>query len=105
METVHKVGEKVKIRSKEWFDEEFKKIRFIVMGANLTKEHRLYCGEEATITHASPFGYRIDIDNERNLWDDFMFESITPAGSGEERVERSALVGAMKRECLQDESE
>ena len=74
METVHKVGERVRIRSKEWFDKEFKKLRFIVMGANLTKEHRTYCGHEATITHAAPWGYRIDIDEGRYFWDDFMFE-------------------------------
>lgn len=72
----YKVGDKVKIRSLDWYN-----------NANKTKDGEVhlesgiflrlmskYCGKVATITHVYSWGYSLDIDGGKWNWIDKMFE-------------------------------
>lgn len=72
----YKVGDKVKIRSLDWYnanktteDDEVHLEHHIFI--NLMSE---YCGKVATITYVYSFGYSLDIDGGKWNWIDEMFE-------------------------------
>lgn len=70
----YKVGDKVKIKSKEWYKNEKNEYGNVCCGSNaFTPSMIAYCGMPAVITHI-PFGYKVDIDNGIYEWTDEMFE-------------------------------
>ena len=82
----HKVGDKVRIKSKEWFDKNRQLLRGKTYGVAPDRENgqrcsfidpmRKYCGREATIASiVSEKYYTIDIDPAHLwCWVDWMFE-------------------------------
>lgn len=77
----HKVGDKVRIKSREWYD--MNKSMFLDIENTrikdsllFTKEMSQYCGKEAKISSYvnQDFGYKLDIDKGYFSWQDWMFE-------------------------------
>lgn len=75
----YKVGDKVRIKSREWYKENKIRNSINLGGRYFTQDMSYYCGREAIIEVAeSGFtkGYRyfLNIDNWKHSWDDDMFE-------------------------------
>jgi hypothetical protein len=73
----YKVGDTVRIRSKEWMDAQRKDADgdIAMNGLCLTKGMFMYAGRTATIKRICPNRtYKLDIDNERYWWMDWMFD-------------------------------
>lgn len=82
MENKRKVGDKVKIRNKEWYDSNE---RFgAVIDSNSTFMFSAamceYLEREATITDVCENHYKLDVDSGRWCWCDFMFEETLKEG-------------------------
>lgn len=72
----HKVGDKVRIKSKEWYEENKDEDGDVQCGETLFVDSMArYCGNTATITSVDRI-YRLDID-ESWEWTDEMFEDST----------------------------
>lgn len=71
----HKVGDKVKIKSLEWYNNNKDKYGFVHF-SNVAFSGRMveFCGKEAVVTLIVSSFYRLDIDNQSWLWVDNMFE-------------------------------
>lgn len=80
----YKVGDKVRIKSKEWF-EEMKKESFcvVIKGLSVLEEMAKFCGKEAIITYCcnEDRTYKIDIDNYHWYNDDMFDDSYNPEKS------------------------
>lgn len=76
----HNVGDKVRIKSKEWWDKQPKnKWGSIKFKESFTESMTIYCGKECTIEEVGHSAYFIDIDNGTFKWTDEMFDySYTP---------------------------
>ena len=74
----HKVGDKVRIKSREWYEKNKNISGEIFCGGTLfiSAMHR-YCGNVATIISVGGI-YRLDIDNTKFGWSDEMFENDEP---------------------------
>ncbi len=71
----HKVGDKVKVKSREWYDENRDERGNVFTEFDaFTDRMAKFCGKEATISFVDELFYHIDIDNGRWVWDDGMFE-------------------------------
>lgn len=73
----YKVGDKVRIKSKEWYDANKNGYGCVVIHDDMmtfTNIHASFCGREAVITVACNIGYEIDIDDKRFVWQDYMFD-------------------------------
>ena len=80
----HKVGDKVTIKSKEWFEKNKKNLfnhpsekqyDYVKCGDfNMVSGQTEYCGKEATILSSYYGCYYLDIDNMYWLWNDLMLE-------------------------------
>ncbi len=72
----YKVGDKVRIKSKEWFDNIYGDDAWCkyVNGVPFNMEMAEYCGQLATISHCNGSYYDISIDGNRWAWTDSMFE-------------------------------
>lgn len=79
----HKVGDKVRIKSKEWYDKNKDYDGDVLcQGTYLSSSMAYYCGKMATITRIEASNlYRIDIDNGEWWWTDGMFEDDEPRPS------------------------
>lgn len=83
----HKVGDKVTIKSKEWFEKNKKNLFnhpskteycYVRCGdLNMVSGQTEYCGKEAIILTASGNCYHLDVDNMNWLWNDLMLEEMT----------------------------
>jgi len=70
----YKVGDKVKIKSKKWYEKNKDEYGYVDCGSNAFIPSMVaYCGMPAVITRI-PFGYKVDIDNGIYEWTDEMFE-------------------------------
>lgn len=70
-----KVGDKVKIRSIDWYNSNKDAFGVVHCGYEFTKSMSEYCGEIATIKSCVGFNcYTIDIDNNYHKWTPRMFE-------------------------------
>lgn len=69
----YKIGDKVQIKSLDWYNR-YKDINgnvnYFAYGMSE------YCGRIAIITGITYNRYNIDIDNNKYVWDDYMFENI-----------------------------
>lgn len=77
----YKVGDRVKIKSREWYEENKIGDSIDLGGRRFNKYMASYCGREAIITDVSEgwekgYRYAIDIDNGEYSWDDDMIECL-----------------------------
>ena len=74
----HKPGDKVKIRSLEWYEanrDAYGRVYFPHREHCFTPEMKRHCGKEAFIVYVYGEGYRLDIDGKlMTIWTDEMFE-------------------------------
>lgn len=74
----YKVGDKVRIKSLEWYKSADKDSECVIRSDEsyfVFLEYMCkYVGKEATITQANQSYYSINIDNGKFAWDDWMFE-------------------------------
>lgn len=79
-----KVGDKVRIRSREWYNEQANSNKGKVEskdGVYFNPDMREYCDRIGTITRVESDGYRIDIDGGRWKWsEDFLEDSLYKLG-------------------------
>lgn len=103
----YKVGDKVKIKSLDWYNTNKNKdgdIRHFIdnYGDVYFKEKMSkYCGCIVTITRVNTNSYSIDIDNDKYCWHNFMFdenykdmknEIVIPDGWEVEKVEGNKII-------------
>ena len=70
-----KLGDKIKIRSLEWYNENKDGGEKVNAGSqSFVKDMSKYCGMQATITSVYDYYYLIDIDKSQWSWTDEMFE-------------------------------
>lgn len=74
----YKVGDKVRIKSKEWYEANKDSQGNITTLASFTQSMAVFCGRKANIAEIDKGTYRLDIDNGRFFWDDEMFEDVQP---------------------------
>lgn len=73
----YKVGDKVKIKSLEWYNQNKDSYGDIYLndyGISFIKEMSVFCGKEATVVFDLGGEYQIDIDNKKWSWKDWMLE-------------------------------
>ena len=75
----YKVGDKVRIKSKDWYEKNKEEDGYVRLSQRYFNEDMcMYCGKIATIEEISTchgyIRYQIDIDNCHFFWDDGMFE-------------------------------
>lgn len=73
----HKVGDKVRIKSKEWYEEN-KDESGEIGSCGFTEMMQHYCGKVATIVDVDDYSYLIDLDNGCYFWCDGIFEDNEP---------------------------
>lgn len=73
---MRKAGDRVKIRSKEWIDEQNKDELDTFMAGKVAMVEPMfqYAGREATITHVDDYVLILDIDDGVWLWSEEMLE-------------------------------
>ena len=73
---MRKAGDRVKIRSKEWIDEQNKDGAVFFMAGDIVMVESMfqYAGREATIVRVGDYAIILDIDDGVWLWSDEMFE-------------------------------
>lgn len=72
---IYKVGDKVRIKSKEWYDENKDEDGNVNIPFLFNSEMSYYCGEITTITKIEKYSYyRIYLDGEKWNWSDEMFD-------------------------------
>lgn len=92
----YKVGDKVRIKSIEWYEENRNAYGDVdndnvVFNSNMVK----YCGKEATIICVKTDEYYIDIDGRTWKWVDWMFEDEQAEHTIFDRI-KSAIIEAAK---------
>ena len=72
----HKVGDTVRIKSREWWDAQPKneKGNVIIGGVCFVEDMTEYCHKLATITYILHGLYLVDVDDNNWTWNDEMFE-------------------------------
>lgn len=72
----YKVGDKVRVKSLDWYNSNKEYYDNRVCGGNLYFVNNMtkYCGKEATIIEVINDFYHIDLDNKYWKWSDYMFE-------------------------------
>lgn len=102
----YKVGDKVRIKSIDWYNENKDKYGNVNDGKEgniFISEMLQYCGKIATIIEIKYNNYRLDIDDSCWGWNDFMFEDkieetmetkkiIIPEGWEVEKVENGEII-------------
>lgn len=74
----HKIGDKVRIKSREWYEKNKNASGDILCGETFfVEDMERYCGETATITSIDKT-YNINIDDNEFNWTDEMFEDDEP---------------------------
>ena len=70
----YKVGDKVKIKSLEWYNENSEYSAVVQNGASFTDSMTEYCGKTAIVVKIYHESYDLDIDDGDWYWYDWMFE-------------------------------
>ena len=73
----YKVGDKVKIKSLEWYNQMRDSDGDIYLndfGISFVKDMSVFCGKKATIVFDLGGEYQLDIDNKKWSWKDWMLE-------------------------------
>lgn len=89
----HKVGDIVRIKSREWYNinqGEYSKVR--CGNIFFFEEMSVYCGKSAKIENIIDSEYYcLDVDNHEWFWSDEMFEESEPKVISEEIIRAAAL--------------
>ena len=73
----YKVGDKVRIKSKAWYDANKNESNCVAIHDDtlVFSDFRVpFCGREAVIMKVLNIGYEIDIDNKEFIWQDYMLD-------------------------------
>ena len=70
----HKIGDKVKIKSWDWYQDNNEDYGFRFNDEWFDCEMSVYCGQTAIISEVGKYYYRLKIDNSTWHWYDWMFE-------------------------------
>ena len=75
MESKYKVGDKVRIKSLDWYNSNKDENGEVLphSGSSFVKEMSEYCGKECEVSCVYPDG-DISVNNNHWFWDDWMFE-------------------------------
>lgn len=98
----HKVGDKVRIKSKEWYDANKKENGAVDESKSLysfVEPMSKYLGMQAHITEIKGESYSIDLDRNRHYWYDWMFEDEQGKPTIFDRI-KSAIIEAAKQQPL-----
>lgn len=75
----YKVGDKVRIKSLEWYEKHHDCRGCVGVGSEAFVSSMVeYCGKEAIITRVNKTSYKIDIDGQYHNWSEGMFEDENP---------------------------
>ena len=98
----HKVGDKVRIKSLDWYNENAKGDGSINCGfANFVSLMKEYCGKTATITKSLKYSYKLDIGDGYWGWTDEMFDENYYM---ERRIGETFEHEGVKLQCVENES-
>ena len=98
----YKVGDKVKIKSLEWYRKNKNLSGEIgCFCQNFVKSMSMYCGNLATITSVSPYRYTLDIDEGYWSWDDLMLEDDSLSESDSNGAELKDTIEVIKEKRFQ----
>ena len=98
----HKVGDKVRIKSLDWYNENAKGDGSINCGfANFVSLMKEYCGKTATITKSLNYSYELDIGGCSWGWTDEMFDETF---NMERRIGEKFEHEGVKLQCVENES-
>jgi hypothetical protein len=103
----HKVGDTVRIRSKEWMDAQEKDVMGSILISTkscngIVPTMQNFAGKLAKITGAFNRIYRIDIDNQDFNWEDWMFDSDSDYKVDEPLSAEDAIRAMLDGETLYD---
>lgn len=75
----YKAGDKVRIKSLEWYEKHRDYRGCVGVGSEAFVSSMVeYCGKEAIITRVNKTSYKIDIDGQYHNWSEGMFEDENP---------------------------
>ena len=74
----YKVGDKVKIKSLEWYNKNSEYSAVVQNGASFTDSMTKYCGKTAIVVEIYHESYDLDIDGDGWYWYDWMLEDEPP---------------------------
>lgn len=94
----YKVGDKVRIKSKDWFNDDRNKNEATYSTRCTWDERKKYCGWVCTITRASESSelFKVDLDNEYFDWPKYMFDD-----SFSYNIEKSILLEEMIKDMAE----
>ena len=90
----YKVGDKVRIKSLEWYNERKNWLGHVVHDDfynTFVSSMIAYCGMEANITEVEGSHYILDVDNGDWWWQDFMFEEAFAYDQNYEQLKEIAI--------------
>ena len=90
----YKVGDKVRIKSLEWYNERKNGLGHVAHDDfynTFVSSMIAYCGMEANITEVEGSHYILDVDNGDWWWQDFMFEEPLVDDSNYEQLKEIAI--------------
>ena len=70
----YKVGDKVRVKSLEWYSKNSKNSAVVQNGVSFTDAMLKYSGKTAVVVGIYHDSYDLDIDNKEWYWYDWMFE-------------------------------
>ena len=98
----YKVGDKVKIKSLEWYNQNKNSSGEIgCFCQNFVKDMSMYCGDTATINSVSSYRYTLDIDEGYWAWDDLMFEDDSLNEADSDSAELKDTIEVIKEKRFQ----
>ena len=100
----YKIGDKVKIKSLEWYNKMKDPAGFIYLndfGILFMEEMNVFCGKKATVVSNSGEQYQIDIDKNRWCWKDWMFEDDYLNEADSDGVELKDTIEVIKEKRFQ----
>ena len=91
----YKVGDKVKIKSLEWYKNsqknEYGSVKHDDARNSFISSMTAYCGMKANITEVEGSHYILDVDNGDWWWQDFMFEEAFAYDQNYEQLKEIAI--------------
>lgn len=100
----YNVGDKVRVKSLEWFFNNYEVYGKIIMGNHIfTASMAKYCGGIVTIDYVCNDSYQIKEDDEPNGWTDDMFEGLAEEGMYDEEFKNA--INVAYNACLDEYNE
>ena len=96
-----KVGDIVKIKSLEWYNDSCKNCKIEIDGVLFNPDMCKYCGKTSIITAESNGHYILSIDSSRWFWYDWMFEDDYSNEADSDCVELKDTIEVIKEKRFQ----